>query len=346
MKKDDIINGYRITQDFTTAGGGLSKWTFASKDGKEYFIKEFLAPTYPSEGSPGSAATKAAKRMRCNEFEAHHALLMKKLSTRSGDGGNLIITVDFFRYGSKYYKITDKVDVKGLSIANIAAAPWPKKRLILLTVAHSLRILHQAGVVHGDLKPDNILIKESAAGGYVAKLIDFDNSFVTGCPPVDRQDVVGDPVYYSPELLSYVKDRPTIRSADLQCKSDIFALGLIYCQFVTGGLPRFDRTKYQYACEAVNSGSSLKVTAFPEFIGSLINSMLHNNYEMRPTIEKVFQNIKSADIAAEGTDSSGKLGGTLLIASGKSVAEESRKDKVGTSTKSSQLTGTLIRKKP
>ena len=55
MKKGQVINGYRILQDFSTARGGLSKWTFAEKAGKEYFIKEFLSPTYPVDGAPGSA---------------------------------------------------------------------------------------------------------------------------------------------------------------------------------------------------------------------------------------------------------------------------------------------------
>lgn len=347
MKRGEIINGYRVLQDFTTAGGGLSKWTFASKSGKEYFIKEFLAPTYPSDGSPGSPETKAAKRARCREFEEHHTVLMKKLSTRAGDGGNLIVTVDFFRYGSKYYKVTDKVDVKGLSISDIAATPWTKQRLILLTVAHSLRILHQASVVHGDLKPDNILIKESAAGGYVAKLIDFDNSFVSGCPPSDREDVVGDPVYYSPELLAYLKGTAAIRRSDLQCKSDIFALGLIYSQFVTGTLPNFDRTRYQYACEAVNDGSSLPLKSMPGPIGALISKMLHKQPEPRPTIEQIFETIKTADIttSARVSTSPGKLGGTLVAGFRSGVGRDAEKDKSTTSTDRPQLSGTLIRRK-
>ena len=55
MKAGDVINGYRILEDFRVVGAGLSKWTFAAKDGREYFIKEFLSPTYPDEHAPGSA---------------------------------------------------------------------------------------------------------------------------------------------------------------------------------------------------------------------------------------------------------------------------------------------------
>ena len=352
MKKGEVINGYRILQDFTTAGGGLSKWTFAVKGGKEYFIKEFLQPKYPTDDSPGSELTKREKRKSCEEFEGHHRVLMEKLSSRSTDGGNLIVTIDFFRHGPKYYKVTDKVDVKGLKVANIAAASWEIKKLILLTVAHSLRILHQAGVVHGDLKPDNILIKESAKGGYVAKLIDFDNSYISGSPPPTAEETVGDPVYYSPELLRYVMRDKEVRPTHLQLKSDMFALGLIYTEFLTGKLPSFDKKKYQYACEAVNAGCTLTTSGISEPAATLISKMLHSSYDQRPTIEEAFTTIKSGRIAKEPETlekpkergATGVLRGTLLIkaAAGTDLTEDKKKSHPASGT---GLSGTLIRSK-
>jgi eukaryotic-like serine/threonine-protein kinase len=65
MFKGEIIKGYTILQDFTTAGGGLSKWTFARKNGREYFFKEFLAPKYPTKEAPqpNSANAKLVSRL-------------------------------------------------------------------------------------------------------------------------------------------------------------------------------------------------------------------------------------------------------------------------------------------
>jgi serine/threonine protein kinase len=352
MKKGDTINGYHILQDFTTAGGGLSKWTFASKGSKEYFIKEFLSPTYPAEGSPGSDQTKRLKRQRCELFEQHHRMLIGKLSSRAADGGNLIVTTEFFRAGAKYYKVTDKVDVKGLTLATIVAASPEKKTLILLTVAHSLRILHQAGVVHGDLKPDNILIKESAKGSFVAKLIDFDNSYVSGEPPTSVEDTVGDPVYYSPELLRYITGDKHTKPSHLQLSSDIFALGLIYTQFLTGRLPLFDRAKYQYPCEAVNAGSRLSMSGLPPSLAGLIERMLHAQYDQRPTIDEVFATIKAggtrlSDGPGTSLSFSGTLRGTLLKKSAGLGGEKvPASDKKSTpSDGRAGLSGTLIRRK-
>ena len=70
MKAGEVINGYTILEDFRVVGAGLSKWTFAAKDGREYFIKEFLSPTFPDEHAPGSAQTKMRKRQRCRPSSA------------------------------------------------------------------------------------------------------------------------------------------------------------------------------------------------------------------------------------------------------------------------------------
>jgi len=328
MNKGDIIGGYRVLQDFQTVGGGLSKWTFAEKAGKEHFIKEFLAPTYPAADSPGSEKTKIAKRRECELFEAHHRLLIQKLSHRSSGGGNLIVTTDFFRNGAKYYKVTDKVDVSTLTATQIAALSWEKKKLILLTVAHSLQILHREDVVHGDLKPGNILIKESR-GGFVAKLIDFDNSYVSG-QPVNESEMVGDQVYCSPEALLYITQSPRADPRKLQLSSDIFALGLIYAEYLTGRLPQFDTGRYQYPAEAVLDGHRLEVSEIGEMLSHLLARMLDGDYTRRPPIGEVFEIIKSEATAAPAA--AGRLGGTLITRASRTVTAP-------------QLSGSLIKRK-
>jgi len=42
VKAGDVINGYLILEDFKVVGAGLSKWTFAERGGRQFFIKEFL----------------------------------------------------------------------------------------------------------------------------------------------------------------------------------------------------------------------------------------------------------------------------------------------------------------
>jgi eukaryotic-like serine/threonine-protein kinase len=283
VRAGDVINGYTILEDFRVVGAGLSKWSFAAKDGREYFIKEFLSPTWPDEHAPGSAQTKMRKRRRCAAFERHHRRIIEALSAVSGLGGNLIVTLDFFRWGAKYYKVTEKVEVAGLEPADVAALPFPDQLILLKTVAHSLRILHDRGIVHGDLKPSNVLIKRTELG-YTTKLIDFDNAYLAGEPP-PPDEIVGTMNFYSPELVGYIQETGTAAS-ELAQKADIFPLGLIYAEYLTGALPAFDAATHKYAGVAARAGEVLRLppTSLPGPVVELVDRMLLADPAARPTI--------------------------------------------------------------
>lgn len=292
MLKDDIINGYRIIEDFKVAGG-MSKISFAEKGGKTYFIKEFLAPKYPTPDSPGSEKTKEKKRRACDEFEKHHRDLNNAIGKCcAGTGGNLIYAIDFFRYGASYYKVTEKIDISTLSCENIAHLPIENILLIAKSAVHSIRILHGLKIVHGDLKPDNLPIKE-VMRGYVVKLIDFDDSYFEGNPPSERENLVGTPEYYSPEQAAYIMDEDEeIEGDTLTCKSDIFTLGIIFSEYFSGEKPILSGGhKNTWACVTDKKSISFKKT-LPTKIENLIRSMLSLNPSDRPSLSDVFNILK------------------------------------------------------
>jgi serine/threonine protein kinase len=292
VKAGDVVNGYLILEDFKVVGAGLSKWTYAERDGRQFFIKEFLSPTYPDDAAPGSEKTKARKRARCATFEAQHRGMQKALAPLSAYGGNLIVTLDFFRWGAKYYKVTEKVDAEELHPADIAALE-PRWQLVLMkSVAHSLKILHDLRIVHGDLKPSNILVKRTELG-YTSKLIDFDSSYIAGNPP-PFEEIVGTINYYSPELLGYIQDAG-VQPAELGVASDIFALGLIYTEFLTGAVPPFDAARYHEPAVAVRSGETLRIprTNVPPVLADLIDAMLGADPTRRPTVAQVHATLMS-----------------------------------------------------
>jgi serine/threonine protein kinase len=285
VKAGDVLNGYTVLEDFKVVGAGLSKWTFAERDGRAYFIKEFLSPTYPDENAPGSDKTKAKKRARCAAFEAHHRGIQRALAPLSAYGGNLIVTLDFFRWGAKYYKVTEKVDAEGLSATDVAALPFRMQLVLLKTVAHSLKILHDLRIVHSDLKPSNVLIKRTEMG-LTTKLIDFDSSYIAGRPP-PPEEIVGTINYYSPELLGYIQEAG-VTASDLGVASDVFALGLIYTEYLTGAPPPFDPA-YHEPSVAVRSGATLRIPragVSPE-LADLVDRMMDADPARRPTIGEV-----------------------------------------------------------
>jgi serine/threonine protein kinase len=286
MKAGDVINGYTILEDFKVVGAGLSKWTFAERGGRQFFIKEFLSPTYPDDAAPGSDKTKAKKRARCAVFEAHHRGMQTALAPLSAYGGNLIVTLDFFRWGAKYYKVTEKVNAEELDPTGIAALDFRLQLVLMKSVAHSLKILHDLRIVHGDLKPSNILVKRTELG-YTSKLIDFDSAYIAGNPP-PPEEIVGTINYYSPELLGYIQEAG-VTAAELGVASDVFALGLIYTEFLTGATPPFDAPRYHEPAVAVRSGETLRIPRgrVTAELADLVDAMLAADPTARPSIARV-----------------------------------------------------------
>ena len=302
MLKGEVINGYTILKDFVVAGG-MSKVTFAEKGGKEYFIKEFLSPKYPVTDSPGSEKVKAQRRKACEAFEKHHRELNKKIATKVSLGGNLVFAVDFFRSGTCYYKVTEKIDTASLTCEEISHLSFDKILLLAKSVCYSIRILHNLNIVHGDLKPDNILIKKTSLG-FSGKLIDFDDSYFSGNPPTDRESLVGTPEYYSPEQAAYIMDEDEdISGSTLTLKSDIFTFGIIICEYFTGKKPILPSDcRSTWSC--VEKGKSLSYAkSIPSGIKNLIDWMLRKNPNERPTINEVFEilkGIKTSDFTTSG----------------------------------------------
>ena len=290
FRAGDVLNGYRLLEDFRVVGAGLSEWSFAERGGRIFFIKRFLSPTYPEADAPGSERIKAKKRARCAAFEAHHRGIQAAMAPLTTYGGNLIATLEFFRIGAKYYKVTEKVDVAGLQTRDVAALDFPAQLVLLKTVAHSLKILHDLRIVHSDLKPGNVLVKRTELG-YTTKLIDFDSSYIAGNPP-PPEEIVGTMNYYSPELVRYIQGPAA--PGELTEASDIFALGLIYAEYLTGVTPAFD-PGYHEPAVAVLHGQPLKLgpSRAPTPVTDLVERMLLPDPAARPGVAQVHSTLMS-----------------------------------------------------
>ena len=250
MKVGEDLNGYVVVTKPTNDGAGKCLWAFAEKDGREYFVKEFLDPKRPRPESMGDPAAKRQLMAQCEAFERRHRSVIRRLDPADLDAGNLVTALEFFCRGTRYYKITRRLYPVNQDPYTLEPAG---KKVLLGTLLDSIVLLHRLGIVHSDLKPQNILLHQPAGSDLVtAKVIDFDDSYVAGSPP-DPQEIGGDARYAAPEWIRYAAGDSSTGSKDMTTAADLFALGLIVHQYLTGALPTYGAAHASPA-EAVNAG--------------------------------------------------------------------------------------------
>jgi serine/threonine protein kinase len=329
-KKNELLRGYTLLDDFKIVGGGTCQWTFATKDGDEYFIKMFLDPKLPSPTGLGSEEVKNQRRERCRTFERHQRDLMERVRKLVGAGGNLIAPIDFFEYEGQYFKIARKVSASIGAEKEVPTRSIQDRITLCINVCSALQSLHNNKIVHGDLKLDNILLQKSPDGGFLAKVIDFDSSYVVGSPP-SSEEILGDPPYYSPELLDYIQGRSTPDS--LTTASDMFSLGIVFCEYLTGKKPQWTGD-HNYLSEAVRAKETITIAAISEDeskqarLHEILKRMISVDSKERPTLFGLSNELKTIRDGATGpivrapgpgpgTDSGGTSGGdTGAIAAG------------------------------
>jgi eukaryotic-like serine/threonine-protein kinase len=280
MKKGEVIAGYRITSEPTNANGGKCLWAFAEKDGAQYFVKQFLEPKRPRDDDDRDTPSLRIRRQTAKEFEERHRAIMKRLRPDARGGGNLVLAIDFFHQGSTYYKVTERIDTSSLDKPQVLE---PRQKMVLLkTLGTSLKQLHDIDIVHGDLKPLNVLVqKRDGAAFHSAKLIDFDDSYVSGSPP-DPGAITGDSLYGAPEWRRYMQGDGSVGPEHLTCAVDVFALGLMTHLYLTGELPRHDE-RYGSPADAVNAGDRLQWDPrLPETMLGLLRAMTSRAPGQRP----------------------------------------------------------------
>jgi len=256
------IRTYQLNMNFEKAANG--EWAFAIDEAtnEEIFLKEFSRYRYPSGSDlDPNADWVIAETALIDEYKQRMEEIDSRVREVAGVNGDVVVAISFFKEGVMLYKVNKKIEY----------LPWKahevKEHLSILDIDKMMRrlvnamgALHNGGIVHNDLKPDNIFIVKSGEA-YVGMISDFDDSFFKDSIP-ESGYIVGTPEYFSPEIGLYVSEELSPDHAIAQqigITSDIFALGLIYHEYLSGELPIFSEENEQ-VWQALCNGERIKLS--------------------------------------------------------------------------------------
>ncbi len=291
--KNQTLGRYQLTSALSNKNAGSCRWCFGIFSGREHFIKEFLEPKHPETDTTSSPEKKAKKLRKCQEFERRKVRIYHTINECSD--GNLIRVVDFFRVGAKYYMAMPRIQALKVEVGEVFCLPDNVKRRICMVIAHAISRLHGARFVHADLKHSNIMFVYSQKYQLTAKVIDYDAGFFEDDPPRNPEAIAGDTNYFSPEVYRAWREE----GMHLTCKMDIFSLGVLFHQYLTGKLPGFNPEEFESVGEAVSCGEKAQISeAIPADLRSMISAMLESDPNKRPTAEDVFNILSGTDVAS------------------------------------------------
>ncbi len=143
---------------------------------------------------------------------------------------NIVTVHDVGQDGNTHYIVMEYVDGEDLKRLIRAGAPFSIDRAlsIAIKICAGVGYAHRAGLVHADVKPQNVLVTESDN----VKVTDFGIAqALTATKPRDRERqrvVWGSPHYFSPEQAQGEAPTPA---------SDVYAIGIVLFEMLTGRLP-------------------------------------------------------------------------------------------------------------
>jgi len=195
------------------------------------------------------------------EFESAHALRHP----------NIIRVFETGKFEGRPYFFMELLEGGTLSkrIEKMGIIPVPEALSILKQVTLGLKYAHENNIVHRDIKPSNILLSRDSNKEIIAKIADFGIARV----PTDHQitmtgQLLGTFKYMSPEQ---------IKTQNIDGKADIFSLGIVAFEMLTGHEPFNVETTVGYLFVNIKETPPLVSQINPDLpkaLGDLVNKML------------------------------------------------------------------------
>lgn len=226
-KPGSMIGPYKLKEQIGEGGFGL---VFVAEQQEPVKRKVALKVIKPGMDSRQVIARFEAERQALALMD--HPNIARVLDAGATESGRPYFVMELVRG----IPITEYCDKNQLA---------PSDRLeLFITVCQAIQHAHQKGVIHRDVKPSNVLVT-SHDGKPVAKVIDFGVAKAIRHQLTERSiytnfaQMVGTPLYMSPE-------QAEMSGLDIDTRSDIYSLGVLLYELLTGTTP-LDKKQFAQA---------------------------------------------------------------------------------------------------
>jgi tRNA A-37 threonylcarbamoyl transferase component Bud32 len=199
------------------------------------------------------------------------------------------------------YIVTEFIDgstLKELVTARPIAFP-EVAALIAVGIGEALSHAHAAGIIHRDVKPDNVMIRKDGVLKLmdfgIAQVIDLQRMTVTG-------QLLGSPAYMAPEL---------IEGKPLDFRTDVFAVGIMLYQLATGSLPFAGKNPHEVLRRIVEGKfpdpRTLNRRIWDGLSRTMSRALAHKPDDRYPSVERFTSDLRAQLADAGLTDIKGEL---------------------------------------
>jgi serine/threonine-protein kinase len=225
VQPGDVLSGkFRVERVLGVGGMGVVVAATHLQLGQLVALKFMLkqALQYPDNIARFEREARAAVRLRSD-----HVAKVVDVGRLDGDDG--------VAGGGPPYMVMEFLDGEDLDVFMREKGPLPVQLAVdfLLQACEAIAEAHALGIVHRDLKPKNLFLTHRLNGEPLVKVLDFGVSKIVGqgdeLSLTATTQVLGSPSYMSPEQLR--------ASRDVDQRTDIWALGAILYELLTGTVP-------------------------------------------------------------------------------------------------------------
>ena len=186
-----------------------------------------MAKVYTAIQMPLNRVVVVKEMSKSSSNEFRRRFKNEAMITATLEHPNIVSIYDYFSVGQTSYLVMQYID--GIGLADVIENEAPLRPVVAATIAREICLAishaHQNSIIHRDIKPSNVLISKQGQ----LKVTDFGVAKdETARDLTSVGTLIGTPCYMSPEQASGKK---------LTAQSDIFAIGIVLYEMVTGKKP-------------------------------------------------------------------------------------------------------------